>query len=168
MDITLISPNITQYHPISLKYHMDIIEYHPISHGYHPLSLDNHPISHGYHMDITEYHMDITLISPNTTQYHMDIIHYHIDITPNITWISHGYQGISIGYHVDTVRLLFRKSRISWYQNRPKVFSSSCFFIGASCRRTSSGQDKLNSFFVGAHGQELSVPRHSTLIQPSL
>jgi hypothetical protein len=26
-----------------------------------------------------------------------------------------------------TVRLLFRKSRISWYQNRPKDFSSSCF-----------------------------------------
>ena len=38
-------------------------------------------------------------------------------------------------------------------------------FIDASCRRTSSGQDKPNSFFVGAHGQELSVPRHS--IQPS-
>jgi hypothetical protein len=34
MDITLISPNITQDHPISLEYHMDITEYHPISHGY--------------------------------------------------------------------------------------------------------------------------------------
>jgi hypothetical protein len=28
---------------------------------------------------------------------------------------------------VPTVRLLFRKSRISWYQNRPKDFSSPCF-----------------------------------------
>ena len=42
------------------------------------------------------------------------------------------------------------------------------FLIGASCRRTSSGRDKPKSFFIGAHGQKLSVPRHSTLIEPSL
>jgi hypothetical protein len=47
----------------------------------------------------------------------------------------------------------------------PKDFSSSCFFISASCRRASSGQDKPKSFFIGAHGQELSVPRHLTLIK---
>ena len=39
------------------------------------------------------------------------------------------------------------------------------FLIGASCRRTSSGQDKPKIFFIGAHGQESSVPRHLTLIK---
>ena len=42
------------------------------------------------------------------------------------------------------------------------------FFIGAWNRRVSSGFHAPKSFFIGAHGQELSVPRHSTLIQPSL
>jgi len=38
------------------------------------------------------------------------------------------------------------------------------FFIGLSFRRASSGQHRPKSFFIGAHGQELSVPR----VQPSL
>jgi hypothetical protein len=38
-------------------------------------------------------------------------------------------------------------------------------FIGLSYKRTSSGQKKPNSFFIGSHGQELSIPRHSTLIR---
>ena len=94
--ITWISPNITQYHPISLEYHMDITEYHPISHGYHTLSLEYHPISHGYHMDITEYHpishgyqrisLKYQIISTTITEYHQ--------ISPNL----HGYQQISPKY----------------------------------------------------------------------
>jgi hypothetical protein len=63
-----------------------------------------------------------------------------------------------------TVCLRIRKSRISWYQNRPKDFSSSCFFIDDAQLRGSSSCSTPNSFFIGAHGQELSVPRNSTLI----
>ena len=42
------------------------------------------------------------------------------------------------------------------------------FFIDDAQLRSSSSCATPNSFFIGAHGQELSVPRHSTLIQPSL
>ena len=31
-----------------------------------------------YHSKFTQYHMDITLISPNNTQYQMDISEYHL------------------------------------------------------------------------------------------
>ena len=62
------------------------------------------------------------------------------------------------------VCLLFRKSRISSYQNRPKDLSSSCVFIGDAQLRVSSSCATPNSFFIGAHGQELSVPRNSSLI----
>ena len=42
------------------------------------------------------------------------------------------------------------------------------FFIGAWNRRVSSGFHAPKSFFIGAYGQELSVPRHATRIQPSV
>ena len=79
-------------------------------------------------------------------------------------WRSHAPRFYMYGM-LRTVHPGIRKSRISWYQNRPKDFSSSCFFIDDAQLRASSSCAKPNSFFIGAHGQELSVPRNSTLIK---